>query len=98
MRYYNTKRDGSNFGPEIVEAVWQKALSDPRYPGYKADRCGAWMQRGMYGKREKYGWEIDHIIPVAHNGTDDLSNLQPLYWETNCHKGDALPGQWSCPV
>ena len=27
-----------------------------------------------------YGWEIDHIKPVARGGTDNLNNLQALYW------------------
>ena len=42
----------------------------------------------------KYGWEIDHIYPTALGGTDDLDNLQPLYWEYNRQKGDTYP--WYC--
>ena len=38
-----------------------------------------------------YGWEIDHIKPVAKGGGDEFDNLQPLYWKTNRHKGDSWP-------
>ena len=55
------------------------------------------MQRSKYGKTEQWGWEIDHVKPVSQGGTDDLSNLQPLYWENNRHKGDAYPN-WECKV
>jgi hypothetical protein len=30
---------------------------------------------------------IDHIIPIARGGTNDLSNLQPMCWECNKKKG-----------
>ena len=41
--------------------------------------------------------EIDHIKPVSQDGGDELSNLQPLQWENNRHKGDDWP-DWSCLV
>ena len=45
----------------------------------------------FHKQRDTTGWEIDHIKPVARGGSDDLSNLQPLYWETNRNKGDQYP-------
>ena len=62
--------------------------------GFKIDKCGSLMKREKYGKTENYGWEIDHIKPVSKGGTDDLANLQPLYWENNRKKADIYP--WSC--
>ena len=95
----NTTTRGGSFDSATVAAVWQKGQAvqghDPNV--YRKDRCGAWMQRSEHGKTTKYGWEIDHIEPVAQDGTDDLSNLQPLYWENNRHKGDSYPN-WSCKV
>jgi hypothetical protein len=39
-------------------------------PGYdpnqfRKDSCGAWMKRSDYGQTTGYGWEIDHVKPVA---------------------------------
>jgi 5-methylcytosine-specific restriction endonuclease McrA len=41
-----------------------------------------------------YGWEIDHINPVANGGTDIDNNLQPLNWKNNAAKSDKL--NWLC--
>ncbi len=73
--------------------VWQKAKivlgQDPAM--YRKDACGAWIQFSQYGNRNSdYGWEVDHIIPVAMNGSDDLRNLRPLHWKNNAAKADGV--------
>jgi hypothetical protein len=93
----NTNSKGEPFDEATIEGVWQKGTLDPKYGGFRRDVCAASMQRSKNGKTERWGWEIDHIKPVAKGGTDDLSNLQPLQWENNRHKGDDYP-DWTCAV
>lgn len=97
MTGFNTKSDGKSFDEATIKAVWQKGKPEPGYTGFRKDMCGASMQRTDYGKQERWGWEIDHIKPVSNGGTDDLSNLRPLQWENNRHKGDNYPGKF-CKV
>ena len=93
----NTTTDGSAFDEKTIEAVWEKGTPEPGRPTFRRDSCGALIERSRYGKEEKWGWEIDHDLPVSRGGTDDPSNLKPLQWENNRHKGNNHL-LWSCKV
>ncbi len=96
-RNYSTRANGYSFDEATIEAVWKKGEIEAKYIGCRRDKCGALMQRTKYGQTVKYGWEVDHVIPVVKGGSDDLSNLQPLLWENNRHKSDNYP-RWTCEV
>ena len=77
--------------------VWQKGSRienfDPAV--WRRDTCGRAIRYSDHGDTgSEYGWEIDHIKPSTRGGETVLSNLQPLYWETNRKKADQYP--WSC--
>jgi hypothetical protein len=93
----STRVSGAAFDEPTIGAVWAKGTPESGLSSFRKDTCGASMQRIKYGRTEKWGWEIDHIKPVAKGGTDDLSNLQPLYWENNRYKADDYPN-WQCKV
>jgi hypothetical protein len=99
LRLSGTTTSGRSFDALTILFVWNKAQSVPGFDAsiYRKDSCGAWIQRSAYGDLGDYGWEVDHIRPVAHQGTDDLSNLQPLHWQNNRGKGDSYP-HWSCSI
>ena len=90
QREPNTDASGRPFPAETVEAVWQKARTMGTYSTLRVDAWGWTIVRQDYANtRSRYGWEIDHIVPLDHGGTDDLSNLQPLQWENNRRKDEA---------
>ena len=75
---------------DLVHLVWARGKDvegrDRRV--WRYDDCYALICFNDYGKQSEYGWEIDHIIPRAKGGNDDISNLQPLQWENNRAKND----------
>lgn len=50
--------------------------------------CGKKLCYSNYGKREGRGkWEVEHSIPQAKGGTDNLNNLLPACVSCNREKG-----------
>lgn len=73
--------------------VWLKGIPVPGYnpAEWRQDAYGNWMKYSDYGNtRSQYGWQIDHILPTAKGGSDQLENLRPLNWLANQRKGDKL--------
>lgn len=93
IRRRNTTRSGTDFSTLDEWMVWQNAATIPGLNSalWRQDACGAYMYRHAYGDTNNiYGWEIDHIVPVAHFGGDDWGNLQALHWKNNRFKSDSL--------
>lgn len=76
-------------------AAWNKARPVFGYdPGaVRMDDHGWVIAWPEYGNRDSdYGWEIDHIHPVALGGSDSLDNLRALHWRVNAGLGGLLSG------
>lgn len=77
----------------LKRAVFNKGSIISGYDSntWRRDITGHAMKYESHGEQGDYGWEIDHIKPVALNGSNDISNLQPLWWQNNRTKGDSYP-------
>ncbi|WP_421725470.1 HNH endonuclease signature motif containing protein [Bauldia sp.] len=66
--------------------VWTKGREIAGYDPaiWRHDAYGSVIRFTDYGNRQSdFGWEVDHIVPVAAKGSDDLTNLRPLHWRNN---------------
>lgn len=72
----NTDRNGNSFSALTVGQVWEKGRNVPNYDPavWRYDLCGKPIKRSEYGNTSlDTGWEIDHILPVAKGGGDELT-------------------------
>jgi len=64
------------------DAVWAKGRIIPNFDSkiWRWDICGKVIKYEEHGNTNSpYGWEIDHINPIAKGGPDTIENSQPLY-------------------
>jgi len=97
IRNRSTNTLGQFFSDNHILQVWNKGKPINGYSlnEWRYDICGKPIKFTDYGRTaSQYGWEIDHIFPVAKGGIDRLDNLQPLQWESNRNKSDTYP--WYC--
>lgn len=94
-----------NYTEEQLDAIWAKTKKSKNEEnerrGYRKDMCGAWIKRDQYGKKGKYGWEVDHIYPksfaeenlINDELYNDITNLQPLHHRNQgpAGKGEEYP-------
>ena len=69
-----------------LRTIWKKGRIIPKRNAseWRKDDLGNRIRFSDHGNRNSdFGWEVDHIIRIADNGTNDLSNLRPLQWESN---------------
>ena len=94
----NTNALGDKWTKKQILEVWRKdniPVHNYAVEEYRTDMCGFVIKFSEFGKKTEYGWEIDHIIPVAIGATDLIINLQALHWKVNKHKGDDI--NFTCP-
>lgn len=91
-RFVNTKMNGEPFDTATITAVWEKAEKDFGFFFFRRDLTGSVIAKHDYGKKNQYGWEIDHVVPISNGGTDVIANLQPLHWKNCLLKGGRQPG------
>lgn len=79
--------------PECARAVFNKGRKiegkDP-LEWRKSAITGIPIRFSHHGKASEYGWDIEHKIPKAKNGSDHLSNLIPLDYFTNRSQGASM--------
>ena len=89
QRKYGTNIKGAGFSQDIIDAVWEKSYDFSPKGQSASDAYGNRIKYAKHGRTDSpFGWEIDHIKPVAKGGTDDLHNSQPFQWQANRFKSD----------
>lgn len=88
---YQVQKDG--YGGRAIYKIgdkrmsfWKKEFGDV---DEAEDFTGRTILKCAYGQNNsRYGWDIDHILPLSRGGKDTDDNKQIVHVDTNDEKGD----------
>ena len=69
------------------DRIWEKEFSNKTQA---KDFCGNKISKFEYRTDKDDSWDIDHIIPLAENGSDSDDNKQIVNRRTNVKKADKI--------
>lgn len=75
-----------------LDSIFMKSGWSLGWPNWGVDCDGRTISRSEYGRFSAYGWQVDHILPIALGGGDQAINLRPRHWRGNCGAGGLLGG------
>ncbi|WP_299195128.1 HNH endonuclease domain-containing protein [uncultured Litoreibacter sp.] len=77
----------------LAQHVWHKARpvkgKNPKL--FRRDGQGNVICKSAYGKNSPKGWQVDHIFPKSHGGSNSRRNLQALQTRANQRKSNKVP-------
>jgi hypothetical protein len=71
-------------------AAWDAAKAVFGSSEIRIDCDGRSINWSEYGRYSEYGWQLDHVLPIALGGSDSLSNLRARHWRGNSLAGGLL--------
>ena len=82
-----------------LDLIFTRANPVPGAPGVARDCDGRIICRSDYGAYSEFGWQVDHIQPIALGGLlGEFLNMRPRHWHGNTSAGGLLGALLSPPM